>query len=145
MSPTDVLIATRRTNLRHLIQSYHGPTALAAKLGYSNGSFLVQIAGPNPIRPLTEKSARKFEELLQLERGWFDKEHSGVIEYARAIPEQPVDADRLADCVAAISHAAEDLGITLTPDKFGNLAALLYEHAGTDLYEHALRLVKLAA
>lgn len=144
MSSTDVLI-TRRTNLRHLIQSYHGPTALALKLGYSNGSFLVQIAGPNPIRPLTEKSARKFERLLQLERGWFDKEHSGVIEYARAAPDQPIDSNRLADCVAAISHAAEDLGIELSPDKFGNLAALLYEHAGPDLHEHALRLVKLAA
>lgn len=136
----------RRANLRHLFQSYGGPTALAEKLGYSNGSFLVQIAGPNPIRPLTEKTARKIEEKLKLETGWFDLEHTGIISYAK--PSQTLtvlDSNRLVDCIAAVTHAAEDLNLHLTPEKIGSLVALIYDHTGLDLNKHAMRLVKLTA
>lgn len=40
----------RRENLRNYVDQNGGPTAVAAKLGYTNGSFLVQMIGPKPIR-----------------------------------------------------------------------------------------------
>jgi hypothetical protein len=140
------LHTVRRTNLRHLIDSYGGPTSLSEKLGYSNGSFLVQIAGPNPIRPLTEKTARKIEEKLKLEEGWFDREHTGIINYAKSTASiVALDTERLVDCIAAVSHAAEDLHLHLNPEKIGALVALIYDYTGQDLAAHAVRLVKLTA
>ena len=62
----------RRQNLRNLADSMGGPTALAKKLGYANSSFIVQMAGPNPIRQVTEHTARRFETLLDLIPGSLD-------------------------------------------------------------------------
>lgn len=56
----------RRTNLRRLMQQWGGPTALAAHLGHSNGSYLAQLAGPNPKREVGERTARQIEAKLGL-------------------------------------------------------------------------------
>lgn len=64
----------RRDNLRRLIEDNDGPSAVATMLGYVNSSFMAQLAGPNPIRNVTEKTARKYEEKLGLPSGWFDTE-----------------------------------------------------------------------
>lgn len=63
----------RRENLRRLFDTVGGPTALAKQLGYSNSSFLVQMAGPNPIRQITETTARRFEKQLDLLPGSLDE------------------------------------------------------------------------
>ncbi|MEY4402304.1 MAG: hypothetical protein RIR91_339 [Verrucomicrobiota bacterium] len=65
------LADTRRANLRRLADQ-HGATALALKIGYSNVSFLCQMIGPNPRRPVTERTARLIEDILGLEPGWMD-------------------------------------------------------------------------
>ena len=65
-------IDLRRDNLRRLIQQHDGPAALARRLGYKNAAFLVQMAGPHPSRPVTERTARGFEEKLKLPSGWLD-------------------------------------------------------------------------
>lgn len=62
----------RRANLRKLIDSFGGPGPLAQKLGYSNSSFLVQMAGPSPIRQVSEGTARRFESVLGLDPGSLD-------------------------------------------------------------------------
>lgn len=64
-------LINRRTNLRRLANTY-GWTALAKRLGYRQPSFLVQMAGPNPTREVTEKSARRFEVDLGLPEGSLD-------------------------------------------------------------------------
>ena len=50
---------TRLANLRALLKEWDGPTNLSKRLGYRSPAFLVQIAGPNPSRTLSEKTARK--------------------------------------------------------------------------------------
>lgn len=64
----------RRDNLRRLIADNDVPSAVATKLGYVNSSFMAQLAGPNPIRNVTEKTARSYEAKLGLPTGWFDTE-----------------------------------------------------------------------
>jgi hypothetical protein len=62
----------RRENLRRLIKDADGPKNFAAKLGYANPSFLVQMAGPHPSRVVTDKTARRFEAKLGLPDGALD-------------------------------------------------------------------------
>jgi hypothetical protein len=64
-------LINRRSNLRRLANTY-GWTELAKRLGYRQPSFLVQMAGPNPTREVTEKSARRFEIDLGLPEGSLD-------------------------------------------------------------------------
>ena len=64
-------LINRRSNLRRLANTY-GWTELAKRLGYRQPSFLVQMAGPNPTRPVTENSARRFEVDLGLPTGSLD-------------------------------------------------------------------------
>ena len=64
-------LINRRTNLRRLANTY-GWTELAKRLGYRQPSFLVQMAGPNPTRKVSEGSARDFERVLGLPEGSLD-------------------------------------------------------------------------
>lgn len=65
------LTATRRANLRRLAGA-HGSGVLAQRLGYTTGSYISQMIGPNPVRPVTERTARVIEQVLGLEPGWLD-------------------------------------------------------------------------
>lgn len=56
----------RRINLRKMMES-EGALKLAGRLGYRQSSFLSQMAGPNPTREITEKTARAYEKQLGLE------------------------------------------------------------------------------
>lgn len=65
---------TRRENMRQIIANTDGGVkTISSKLGYSNSSYLVQMAGPNPTRPISERNARTFELKLGLEAGTLDK------------------------------------------------------------------------
>lgn len=109
----------RRINLRELMKSWGGPTSLAKKLNHSNGSYLAQLAGPNPSREISEKVAREIETTLGLALGWMDSEHSGN---AR------VDDEALAECVRATTTAVREFKLKLKPDVFGTLVGLVYDH-----------------
>ena len=64
---------TRRNNLRKLIGGRFNTQAdLAIKLGVTE-SYLSQMLGPNPIRRVTETTARKFEYKLDLRAGELDR------------------------------------------------------------------------
>jgi hypothetical protein len=56
----------RRFHLRCLIAEYGGQTELSKALGYVTSTFLTQMVGPTPIRGITEKTARQYEEKLGL-------------------------------------------------------------------------------
>lgn len=67
------ILRTRRDNLAILAGLQNGGWAgLGRRLGVSK-QHLVNMAGPNPTRPVTEKTARMFENLLRLPDGWLDK------------------------------------------------------------------------
>lgn len=72
----------RLENLRALIR-LSGATELCSMLEYTNG-FLSQLAGPNPIRKVTEKQARKIEEKLNLKRKSLD-DASFYVNYSKTV------------------------------------------------------------
>lgn len=111
----------RRQVLRKLIAQWEGPGALARKLGYRNSSFLIQMAGPNPTREVTEKTARQIERRLDLPLGFMDGEPA-----AAADPPPPVDLTLVTECVRLVGQTCEDVGLRLSPSKFADLVALVY-------------------
>lgn len=111
----------RRDNLRALMTQWGGPTSLAKKLGHANGSYIAQLAGPNPSRDVSEKVAREMEGKLGLPIGWFDQEHPGN--------GRQIDDDTLAACVRAVAAEIRDVGHNPSPDVYANLVGLAYEHA----------------
>lgn len=69
VKPLEAVYATRRANLQLLVDE-HTNTALAAKLGYTNGSYISQLLKGD--RPFTEVAARSIEAKLGLSFGWMD-------------------------------------------------------------------------
>jgi hypothetical protein len=114
----------RRENLRALLEQWGGPLPVARKLGYSNASFVVQMCGPNPTREVTEKTARKIEISLALPPGWLDESPA-----TRTTSQVPVDTALVARIVQVVAQTADDLGIRLTPEKLGDVVALVYTDA----------------
>jgi hypothetical protein len=65
---------TRRDNLKKLVGEgcrFAEQTELADALGVTD-SYLSQMIGPNPRKPITEVTARKFEYKLRLPTGALD-------------------------------------------------------------------------
>lgn len=82
----------RRENLRLLVEEHgNSPSKLAQKLGYANGSFIVQMKADPPTpeqieeakrkgktvraTKVSEETARKIEDSLGLPDGWMDVPH----------------------------------------------------------------------
>lgn len=111
---------TRRENLRGLMHQWGGPTSLAKKLAHANGSYVAQLAGPNPSREVSEKVARDMEAKLGLPIGWLDQEHAGN--------GRQLDDETLAACVRAVAAEIRDANLKPDPDAYANLVGLAYEH-----------------
>lgn len=132
----------RRDNLRRLIDDSGGPNVLAARLGYSNASYLVQMAGPNPTRPVTEKTARKFEMQLNLAPGWLDRTGQ------QSPPENHGSVGLVKEVVLVAGQRSESLNVRLSAVKFSEVCALLYQEAlltGAADAEFAQRIIMLAS
>lgn len=110
----------RRDVLRKLLEQWDGPAALSRKLGYKNSSFLIQMAGPNPTREITEKTARAIEKKLDLPVGFMDGEPAAASEQPR------VDMATVTECVRLVGQTCEDVGVRLPPAKFADVVALVY-------------------
>lgn len=129
----------RRGNLRKLMEQWGGPTSLAAKLGHSNGSYMAQLAGPNPTREVSEKVAREIERKLDLPERWLDSPHRGTA--------KTPDTTLLIDVVALVHDVLDAEGVKLKRDKFTELVNLVYENAadtGTVNSTYLRRLIQLA-
>lgn len=118
---SDPIYDIRVQNLRLLIQQWEGTTTLAKKLGHANPSYLVQLAGPNPRRTVSEKVARKMEEKLRLPPRWMDEPHADA--------HVQIDDAFLRECVLAVSVCIRDAGLALDPEVIATLTSLAYEHA----------------
>lgn len=133
------LQALRKKNLRALIKQWDGPTNLAKKLHYGGPSFLSQMIGPN--KPITEKTARHIEEVLELPIGWMDNDHAAQTgQHAR------VDTTVINRVMLSVGAALEDARIALSPPRMAELVGLVYEHAvehGSVDDSYVARLVKL--
>jgi hypothetical protein len=143
MQPTEV----RRERLRALIQK-SSVSKLATQLGYRQPSFLSQMAGPNPTREITEKTARRFERDLKLPDGYLDQPLE-----AEAAPKQetngeaPAETALVADVIRLVGNICSGEDITLPPMKFADVVALAYvdtmEHNKRPRPDHIKQLVRL--
>src|SRR5438105_2529020 len=118
----------RRDNLRTLIHQHDGPAALARRLGYRNAAFLVQMAGPNPSRPVTERTARDFEDKLGLPAGWLDRTVPSA-PVAGEAPSRPIDSALVTEVLRLVAESCETMGVTLAHARFADVVALLYTEA----------------
>lgn len=117
----DPIYDIRLQNLRLLIKQWEGATTLARKLGHANASYLVQLAGPNPRRTVSEKVARDMEDKLRLPARWMDEPHADA--------HVQIDDAFLRECVRAVAVCIRDAGLTLDPEVIATLTSLAYEHA----------------
>lgn len=141
----------RRANLRKLANSVGGPGVLSKKLGYTNSSFLVQMAGPNPIRQVSEETARRFESTLDLLPGSLDapvdiastdlinpadlhvrqvnmyRKRKGlepVAEPAVKSDASMMSREQLAELVAMVGKVCEESDAKVSTGKFADIIAL---------------------
>lgn len=128
----------RRDNLRKLMQQWGGPTSLSKKLGHANGSYLAQIAGPNPSREISEKTAREIESKLGVAMGWMDQSHPDG--------EHKLNDQALTEVVRAVATCLRDTGLRPDPDAYGTLVQLTYDRAkltGRIDEQHIQQLIQL--
>lgn len=152
------ILEIRRQNLRKLMRDM-GANNLAVKLGYRQSSFLSQMAGPNPTRDITEKTARAYEKSLELPSGALDAPQepgpglqSGKIPLpgAEAAPALVSTADMITIVLQAtrsLGRVAEAQEVSLPPNKFGNVLAMIIkdasEHGGQVRHEYIAEVVEL--
>lgn len=131
--PKLTVLDIRRMRVRELIHREGGPGNLAKKLGYNSGSYISQIAGRHPIRPISESVARFIERRLALPPGWLDHESC--------------DANALvAEVARQVMEATARLGHSTDASKVAEVVSLVYEQAvttGTVDRDYIHRLLKL--
>lgn len=143
MNQESALTKQRRQNLRTVLEEQGGPASFAKKLGQSGPSFLSQMA--NGHRAITEKTSRRIEQAAGKPEYWMDQPHSSTQGMA---PHATVHTDPsfVGAAVKMVAEIQQSLGVSLSPDKYGELVNLVYEHAqrsGAIDREYATRLLKL--
>ena len=93
----------------------------ADRLGHSGPSYLSQLA--NAHRPVTEKTARKFEQSLGLREGWLDED---THEPVKTLPACPAI---LGQVVQAVSEEMESQHVSVDPPRMAAVVTMVYEHA----------------
>jgi hypothetical protein len=67
---------TRINNMRKLVDVLGSVAELARRLAVSD-VYIHQLCGINPVRSISEETARKMEIKLNLQTGWLDIERGG--------------------------------------------------------------------
>lgn len=132
----------RRVNLTRVIEQRGGTNNVARILGYSNGSFLSQMTGPNPERRVSETTARRYEQILELPVGALDievdvPESPELVKRTTARQMSPKD---VADVIMMVGKICEDQNVQLPNAKFASLIVLALEDRSCD---HIFKLVQL--
>lgn len=111
----------RLINVRALIEKSGGQAQFAEKIG-RDASYVSQIAGKNPRKPIGDKIARHIERAFNLQRGWLDslRDKSTI---------QQINHVTLEAVIAEIETVIASKNVTLSPDKYAKLVALVYRDA----------------
>lgn len=159
----------RRQNLRHAIDTHGGPSEFA-RLTKINLSYLVQMTGPNPIRSVTEKTARKCEIALGLPEGTMDtlmpmalassypsapraaaralKPHSQVAPSPQADAQGMMTPDQVMSVMQMVIQQGNTEGVALSLEKGADVIALALadsaSHNNTPRPDYIKTLVRLA-
>ncbi len=131
-------VATRRlANVRTLAARYDTQVDLAVALGLTK-SGLNQLIGPNPIRPISERMARRFEKRLRLAPDTLDTEPvkpSGApgAPAHQPTPYSPLEPMHEVQILDTVMRAADDakkrVGLILTDEKYRALVSILFKSA----------------
>lgn len=130
---------TRIANARLAIERAGGVGQVAAKMGYANASFLVQMFGPNPTRPASEKTVRKMESVLGLAAGSLDKAQGVQLPPAAATQ---IDPQQLTQMIQMVNRLAAEEGVKLSTDRFASLVAMAYEDPREPKLRQVVQLLK---
>ena len=131
---TLTILDTRRAALALLAKQWGGPTSLSKKLGVTPSYISQMLSGE---RPITEKSARKFEEKLGLRLGYMSEPHEGDV---------AIDQSLVLKVIHRVGIALDECKMTLPPTKFADVVTLVYEEAartGTIDEEFISRILRL--
>lgn len=149
----------RRENFRRFAEANGGPTAVAKRMGYSNASYVVQMIGPNPMRPVTERTARRVEEVYNLPTGTMDKPVAAIPQAAppkvavvapepAVVASAPMTSKQIGELVQLVGRICEIEGATLSTPKFADIVALAVTdaeaHGGQAREDMVKTLVRLA-
>lgn len=143
----------RLENMRRFINENGGPTAVSKRLGYSNGSYLVQMTGPNPTRPITEKSARSFEHRLGMKPGSLDQAVEVPPQTRASRPKskatsEPTGPSHMVDIINTVTSLVKESGAQMSTQKFADLMALAATdaelHQGKVRRDYVNQLIRLA-
>ena len=110
----------RIRNLRAVCARYEQQNDVSRILSWTP-SYLSQLIGPNPTRPISEKTARSIEAKLKLATGLLDAE--GPPPELRGA----VSADLLDNVMVAVDTAMELAGWKLADEKYRALVSHLYK------------------
>jgi hypothetical protein len=144
---------TRRENMRRLIAATNSRAkGVSAKLGFANSSYVVQMAGPNPSRPISERNARTFELKLGLEPGALDRplpdEYLALVSSKAVVLHKPMSDVDLGVLIQAVTKVLQDENVELPTAKFATLLTLVVndakEHGGEARRDVIKSLVDLA-
>lgn len=118
----------RRANLRRLVIEHEGMNTLARKLGMNKGAYISQLLSDPPIRPITEKTARKWERALGLPEYWFDAKNQFTQPTAPAATPPPAAANGklLTEVVTQVLTELKVRG-ELTPAEVADLIEMVYQ------------------
>lgn len=131
----------RREALRRLVEKHGGPTTLGRMLGFKGPSYVSQMV--TGLRPITEKTARKIEEALELKQWALDQPDGKAVPFAGS-----ATRELLAQVIMAVERELEGFRGTLTSERRAKLVAEIYEHSaarGAVDRDYISRLVQLLA
>lgn len=135
----------RRANLRRLVLEHEGMNTLARKLGMNKGAYISQLLSDPPIRPITEKTARKWEKALSLPEFWFDAKNQIA---PAAAPQQVVVAATNGKLLnEVVTQVLTELKVRseLTPAEVADLIEMVYQDSVPAGRVDAEKLKKLVA
>lgn len=151
-SASEIVNLYRRENLRALIKE-HGANRLARKIGYSNASYLSQMAGPAPIRNITESTARKIEEALDLQPFSLDskaeiselKSWKEIAFKDECIEDAEISVGAAIACIDTLFEALSNHQKTAEQSKIATMLKLILKEAaqGGDIEKMANELISL--
>lgn len=124
------IMAARRTNARLAIERAGGVGKVAEKMDYGNPSYLVQMFGPNPTRPSSEKTMRRLETALGLEPLSLDKPTPGYLPPEPSKDSPPgsrIDVAQLSRALALVGKLTAEEKVQLSSDRFASLVSIAYE------------------
>lgn len=112
----------RRHNLRVLTEQW-SVQGLAKKLKYQYPSYVSALISPKQHRPITERTARRVEKILELPINWLDTKHD--------LPNAPakVDMALVMRIMQTVSKACEQVGVTPNLSTQQRLVELVYDEA----------------